>query len=58
MTKTSILLLAGTAIAGAAAYVIARRRRSLALTSIQQPAKKGRHLNPVFSHLKQDTQHS
>jgi len=58
MTKKSILLLAGTALAGVAAYVIARRRRSLTHTSIEQPAKKSRHLNPVFSHLKQGTQHS
>ncbi len=56
MTKTSILLLAGTALAGAAAYIVARSRRSLPQTNMQEPTKKGRHLNPVFSHLKQGTQ--
>lgn len=54
MTKTTILLLASTVLAGAAAYVIARRRGNSTETALPEPVKKNRHLNPVFSHLKQE----
>ena len=57
MTKTSLLLLADTVLAGAAAYVINRRRRNSTETALQDPVKKNRHLNPVFSHLKQEATH-
>lgn len=56
MTKTAILLVAGAAVA--AAYTIARRRRSAAPAVTHEPVKKSRHLNSVFSHLKQEAQHS
>jgi LPXTG-motif cell wall-anchored protein len=58
MTKTSILLLAGTALAGVAAVLIARRRKNMPEAAMQETVKKTRHLNPVFSKMKQDTQHS
>lgn len=57
MTKTSLLLLADTVLAGAAAYVINRRRRNSTETALLDPVKKNRHLNPVFSHLKQEATH-
>ena len=57
MTKTTMLLLAGTILAGAAAYVIARRRRNSTETALLDPVKKNRHLNPVFSHMKQEATH-
>ena len=55
MTKTSMLILAGTVLASAAAYVINRRRRNAPQTALQDSVEKSRHLNPVFSHLKQET---
>ena len=58
MTKTSLLLVAGSALAAGAAYLIARRRRNPTPTALQEPVKKSRHLNPVFSHLKQEATHS
>lgn len=57
MTKTSMLILAGTVLASAAAYVINRRRRNAPQTALQDSVEKSRHLNPVFSHLKQETTH-
>ena len=57
MTKTSLLLLADTVLAGAAAYVINRRRSNSTETALLDPVKKNRHLNPVFSHLKQEATH-
>ena len=57
MTNTSMLLLNGTVLAGAAAYVIARRRSNTPETALQDPVKKNRHLNKVFSHLKQEATH-
>ncbi len=56
MTKTAILLVAGAAVA--AAYTIARRRRSTPQQVSHEPVKKSRHLNDVFSHLKQEATHS
>ncbi|RYF79126.1 MAG: LPXTG cell wall anchor domain-containing protein [Chitinophagaceae bacterium] len=58
MNKTSLLLVAGSAIAATAAYFTARRRKANMQMAMQQPVKKSRHLNPVFSHLKQEPSQS
>jgi hypothetical protein len=53
MTKVQLILLSATALAGAAAYFINRRKQALQhIPAAMEPVKKNRHRSPVFSQLK------